>query len=69
MAVSPETVGYIDHEQGQIRRIRDSRGGNIHEVFQAPILFGIPEVKLDLEPQAIVTDGVSFLQTNKHNST
>jgi len=39
MAVSPETVGDINHEQGQIRRIRDARGGDIHEVFQAPVLF------------------------------
>ncbi len=54
MAVSPETVGYMDHDQGQIRRIRDSRGRDIHEVFQAPVLFGIPKVKLDLEPQPII---------------
>jgi hypothetical protein len=54
MAVSPETVGYIAHEQGQIRRIRDSRGSDIHEVFQAPVLFSISKVKLDLEPRAII---------------
>ena len=54
MAVSPETVGYIDHKQGQIRRIRDACGGDIHEVFQAPVLFGISKVKLDLEPQTVI---------------
>src|SRR5262252_4084457 len=54
MDISPETVRDIDHEQCQIRRIGDSCGGDVHEVFQAPVLFGIPEVKLDLEPQAIV---------------
>jgi hypothetical protein len=54
MAISPETVGYIDHEQGQIRRIRDSRGSAVHEVFQAPVLFGVPKVKLDLEPQTVI---------------
>src|SRR5262249_33565192 len=54
MAISPETVGYIDHEQGQIRRIRDSRGGDIHEVFQAPVLFSVSKVKLDLEPQTVI---------------
>ena len=37
-----------------MRRIRDPRRGDVHEVFQAPVLFSIPEVKLNLEPQAIV---------------
>ena len=48
--VRPETVGHIDHEERQIRRIRDPGGRNGHEVFQAPVLFSIPEVKLDLKP-------------------
>src|SRR5215510_9172714 len=50
MAISPETVGYIDHEQGQIRRIRDSCGGDIHKVFQAPVLFSIS--KINYHPQS-----------------
>ena len=25
-------------------------GGHVHEVFETPVLFGVPEVKLDLEP-------------------
>ena len=50
MDVSPKTVSHIDHEQRQIRRICDPDGGDVHDVFQAPVLFGIPEVKLDLEP-------------------
>ena len=54
MAVSPETVGDSDHEQGQIRRICDSRGGDIHKVFQASVLFSISKVKLDLEPQTVI---------------
>src|SRR5262245_50758174 len=54
MAVSPETIGYIDHKQGQIRRIRDSYRGDIHKVFQAPVLFSISKVKLDLEPQTVI---------------
>src|SRR5438876_2537663 len=47
MDVSPETVRDIDHEQRQIRRIGDPGGGDVHEVFQAPVLFGIPEVQLN----------------------
>src|SRR5215510_9237718 len=62
MAVSPETVGDIDHEQGQIRRIRNSRGGDIHEVFQTPVLFGISKVKLDLEPQTVIVHEGSIRQ-------
>ena len=54
MDVSPETVRDIDHEQRQIRRIGDPCGGDVHEVFQAPVLFGIPEVTRDLAPQALV---------------
>ncbi len=54
MAVSPATVGDMDHAQGQMRRMRDSRGSDMHEVFQAPVLFGTPKVKLDWEPQPII---------------
>ena len=44
----------MDHEQRQIRGIGDPCGGDVHEVFQTPVLFGIPEVTLDLASQAIV---------------
>ena len=47
MAVSPETVRDIAHEQRQIRRIGDPGGGGIQEVFQAPVLFSIAEEKLN----------------------
>ena len=47
MAVSPETVRDIDHEQRQIRRVGDPCRGDVHEVFQAPILFGVTKVKLN----------------------
>src|SRR5262245_49135895 len=56
MDVSPETVRDIDHEQRQIRRIGDPGGGNVHEVFQAPVLFSISKVKLNLEPQPVIVD-------------
>ena len=54
MAVSPETVGHMHHAQRQIRRLDDSGGGHGHKVFQAPVLFGIPKVQLDVEPQTII---------------
>jgi len=54
MDVSSQTVRDIDHAQRQMRRIRDPSGRDIHEVFEAPGLFGITEVKLDLEPQPII---------------
>ncbi len=54
--VRPETVHDIDHEQRQIRRIGDPGGGDVHKVFQAPVLFGISKVKLNLEPQPIIVD-------------
>ena len=54
MDISPEAVRHIDHEQRQIRRIGDACWRDVHEVLEAPVLFGIPEVKLNLEPQAIV---------------
>src|SRR5262249_60826481 len=38
----------------QIRRIRDSRWADLHEVFQAPVLFSVSKVKLDLEPQTVI---------------
>ena len=56
MDVSPETVRDIDHEQRQMRRIGDPCGGDVHEVFQAPVLFGIPEVQLNVAPQPIIVD-------------
>jgi hypothetical protein len=52
----PETVRHMDHEQRQICRIRDAGGGNVHAVFEPPGLFGVPEVKLQLEPQGLVVD-------------
>jgi len=54
MAVSPETVCHIDHEQRHVRRVGDPGRGDVHGVFEAPALFGIPKIKLDLEPLTIV---------------
>ena len=54
MEGSPETVRHIDHAQREIRRMRDPSGGEVHEVFQAPVLFGLQEVQLDLAPQAVI---------------
>jgi hypothetical protein len=54
MAVSAETGGDIDHKQGQLRRMRDSHGGTIHAVFQAPVLLSISKVQLDVAPQTVI---------------
>ena len=35
MAVSPEAVGHIDHEQRHVRRLGDPAWGDVHDVFQA----------------------------------
>jgi hypothetical protein len=48
--ISPELRCHIDHERRQMCRIGDPYGGDIHEVFQTSVLFGIPEVTLELEP-------------------
>jgi hypothetical protein len=32
----------------------DPCGGDVHAVFQTPVLFGIPDVQLDLASQALV---------------
>jgi hypothetical protein len=56
MTVSPETVRDIDHEQREIRRIGDPSGGDVHEVFHAPVLLSIAEVQLQLEPQPLIVD-------------
>jgi|SRR5882724_1140369 len=52
--VSLETVRHIDHEQRQVGRIGDASGGDVPEVFQTPVLFGVTEVELDLEASAVV---------------
>ena len=54
MAVSPKTICHINHEQRQVRRVGDPDGGDVHGVFEAPALFGIPKIKLDLELPTIV---------------
>ena len=54
MDVSPETIRAIHHAQRPMRRIGDPGGSDVHEVFQAPVLFGIPQVQLDWAPQPIL---------------
>ena len=46
----------IDHEHSQVGAIVNRDGFDIHEILQAPELFGVAEVELDLETQAIVVD-------------
>ncbi len=48
----------MEHEQRQGRRLGDPCWCNVHTVFQAPGLCGIPAVALALEPQARVVPAV-----------
>jgi hypothetical protein len=47
MDIRAESIRHIDHEQRQIGRVGDPGRGDVHKVLQAPILFGIAEVKLN----------------------
>jgi len=51
----------IHHEKSEVSSIRHAVLGDVHEILQAPMLLSIAEVKLNLEPQAIVSH--HFLST------
>ena len=44
----------VDHEKSEVGGIGHALLGQVHEIFQAPMLFGIAEVELNLKAQAIV---------------
>jgi hypothetical protein len=54
MHVSVETVRHLDHAQRPVRRLGDACGGDVHDVFQTPVLCGVTTVALDREAQAVV---------------
>ena len=54
MAVSPETIGDSDHAQGQMCRMRNACGSDMHAVFQAPGLLSVSQVHLALAAQTII---------------
>lgn len=43
----------VDHEEGQVGGIGHGGLSDIHKILQAPVLFGVAEIELDLEPQAV----------------
>ncbi len=45
MDSSPEMGRHLAHEERAIRRLGAPSGGDVHAVFEAPVLFGIPEVE------------------------
>ena len=49
-----QSVGEIDHKHGEIRTIVHGRLLHRLEIFQAPILFGITKIELQLETQTII---------------
>jgi hypothetical protein len=58
---SGSEVGYqglrdINHEHSQVGAIVNGDGFDVHEILQAPELFCVPEVELDLETKAIVVN-------------
>lgn len=52
--VTQEVGRHLDHEQRQVRCLRDGGCGDVHEVFQAPVVFGLTAVDRNLEAQAVV---------------
>ena len=54
--------GEIDHEESQVGRLSDGGLFDIHEVLQPPVLLGVTEGELDLEPQGIVVDDLCVRQ-------
>ena len=64
---SGSEVGYqglrdINHEHSQVGAIVNGDGFDVHEILQAPELFCVPEVELDLETKAIVVDELVISQ-------
>jgi hypothetical protein len=59
-------MGYLDHEHRQIRTIVNWDPIDHHEILQAPILFGIAEIELDLEAQPLI---VNYLIIGKLQGT
>ena len=47
-SITPQKNGTeVQHEEREISRVGDSFLFDIHEIVQAPILLGIPEIELD----------------------
>ena len=53
---SKQEEGEVDHQEGQVDGIGDGGGGGIHEILQAPELFGVSEIKFNLEARAVIVD-------------
>ena len=56
LPLPPQNLGDVDHAERQIGGIGDGRLFDIHEILEAPVLLGVPEVELDLEAQGVVVD-------------
>lgn len=57
-----EELADIDHEEGQVSGIGDRRWLNVHEILQAPVLFSVAEIELQLEAQAVVVNELWMAQ-------
>ena len=56
--VAQQLFDQIHHEQRQIGRIRKACRMGGHEVFQAPILFRVAEIELQLESKAVIVNQI-----------
>jgi hypothetical protein len=56
LVIAHEHLRYIDHKQREVNGIGHGSLGDIHEIFQTPELFGVPEIGLDLESQAVIVN-------------
>jgi hypothetical protein len=52
MPVSPETVGHIDHESGQMRGIGHFGGCDVHAVFPTPVWLSLTDVTLEVDTES-----------------
>src|SRR5690606_39735135 len=52
----------IDHKEREVGGIGDRCLLNIHKILQAPVLFGVAEIELQLEAQAVVVNELLMAQ-------
>lgn len=58
--IAQQHLGKVEHEQRQVEGIGQRDFFDVHEIFQAPILFGIPEIELDLKAQTVKVDDLGI---------
>lgn len=54
LKISQQKPRQINHKHRQVSGIVNRTLLDIHKVFQAPELFGVPKIELELEPEAVI---------------